>query len=105
MGDEEKTNEANEEGNDKPASEKSDEGIQSETISELDRADQIAERQKRENDRREELLNREESLAARKAVGGVTEAGQASAKKEETPHEYRMRVEKEMAEGTFNDNK
>lgn len=45
------------------------------TTSELDRADQIAERQARENDRREELLNREESLAARRAVGGETEAG------------------------------
>ncbi len=53
-------------------------GVQQKTISELDRADQIAERQKRENDRREELLTREEALAARKAVGGVAEAGQSA---------------------------
>lgn len=45
-------------------------------VTDLDRADQIAERQKRENDRREELLKREENLAARKAIGGTAEAGQ-----------------------------
>lgn len=84
----------------KPTPKDNDKGVQSETISELDRADQIAERQKRENDRREELLTREENLVARKAVGGVTEAGQSSVvKKEETNKEYRMRVEKELAEG------
>ena len=73
---------------DKSASDDTDKGVQQETITELDRADQIAERQKRENDRREELLNREEALAARKAVGGVTEAGQEPVKKEETNQEY-----------------
>ena len=51
------------------------EGIQSKTVETLDRADEIAERQKRENDRKESLLEREEALAARKAVGGETEAG------------------------------
>ena len=51
------------------------EWIQQETISELDRADQIAERQKRENDRRSELLDREENLAARRLIGGSAEAG------------------------------
>ena len=65
----------------------------------LDRADQIAQMQKRENDRRESLLKREEDLAARKAVGGETEAGKSAEKKEETPKEYRARVEKEMAGG------
>lgn len=76
-----------------------DDGVQSKTISELDRADQIAERQKRENDRREAILNREEALAARKAVGGESEAGQAPVKKEETPKEYNDRIEKEINEG------
>ena len=75
-------------------------GIQQKTVSELDRADKIAERQARENDRREELLNREEALHARKMVGGITEAGQTKEKpKEETPKEYRARINKEMAEG------
>ena len=52
-----------------------------ETITELDRADQIAERQARENDRREKILDREETLAARRAVGGTTEAGQTETPK------------------------
>jgi hypothetical protein len=69
-----------------------EEGVQSKTISELDRADQIAERQKRENDRREELLTREEALAARKTVGGITDAGKEEKPKEETAAEYKDRV-------------
>jgi len=69
------------------------EGIQQKTVSELDRADEIAERQKRENDRREELIYREELLAARKAVGGVADGGQESEKpKEETAEEYSKRI-------------
>ena len=84
-----KDNESKEEvKDDKSASDDTNKGVQQETITELDRADQIAERQKRENDRREELLNREEALAARKAVGGITEAGQEPVKKEETNQEY-----------------
>ena len=79
MNDEEKANEPETDSNER---------IQPETISELDRADQIAERQKRENDRREELLQREEALAARKAVGGIAEAGQEEVKKEQTSKEY-----------------
>ena len=75
-----------------------DDGDEPKTISELDRADQIAERQKRENDRREALLTREENLEARRKVGGVTE-GASPEKKEETPKEYRARVEKEMSQG------
>jgi hypothetical protein len=62
------------------------------TTTELDRADQIAERQKRENDRREALLTREEALEARKTVGGITEAGQAPVKQEETPADYAKKV-------------
>jgi uncharacterized protein (DUF3084 family) len=72
----------------KPASEGSGEGVQFETISELDRADQIAERQKRENDRREAILQREEALAARRAVGGVTDGAAQEKPKELSPAEY-----------------
>ena len=68
------------------------EGIQQETISTLDRADQIVQMQKRENDRREALITREESLQAKRMVGGVTDAGQAPEKKEETPVEYMKKV-------------
>ena len=81
-----------------------DGGAQSKTISELDRADQIAERQKRENDRREELLTREENLEARWKVGGTAEAGQTPDKpKEETPKEYNDRIDKQMSEGKHDD--
>ena len=44
-------------------------------LSELDRADQIAQMQKRENDRKEELIKRDEQLQARKVIGGTAEAG------------------------------
>ncbi len=70
-----------------------DDGSESKTVSELDRADQIAERQKRENDRREELLTREENLQARKTVGGRAEAGGVAEKpKELSPEEYANQV-------------
>ena len=90
----EKTNETEkaDKGAEAPTDDKG-EGVQSETVSELDRADQIAERQKRENDRREEILKREENLAARKAVGGVTDGGSQDEKpKEETAKEYKDKV-------------
>ena len=83
----------------KPTTEDTGKGDDDKTISELDRADSIVERQKRENDRREELISRDEKLQARKMIGGSSEAGQPSEKKEETPHDYRMRVQKELAEG------
>lgn len=75
-----------------PASKDAGEGIQSETTSELDRADQIAERQKRENDRREKLLEREEALEARRAVGGRAEAGKETAKPEYSEEEKASRA-------------
>ena len=77
-----------------PADEPKDtgEGVQQETISTLDRADQIAQMQKRENDRREALITREEDLQAKRMVGGVTDAGQVPEKKEETPKEYAKRI-------------
>lgn len=46
------------------------------TISDLDRADQIAQMQDRANKKKEELLIREEQLEARKRVGGTLDAGQ-----------------------------
>ena len=72
--DEQKDKQEKKEPEAKPAEDSGD-GDKSKTISELDRADSIVERQKRENDRREKLLEREEDLHARKIVGGETEAG------------------------------
>ena len=78
-------------------------GFQPETVGTLDRADEIAERQKRENDRREELIKRDEALAARKAVGGDIDAGEKKPeKKEETDSEYRKRIEKDVNDGKYN---
>ncbi len=78
----------------KETTETEDTGVQPSATTELDRADQIAERLKRENDRKDELLTREEALAARRAVGGVTEAGQVMEKKVETDEEYTERFMK-----------
>ena len=38
---------------------------------------------------------------ATKQLGGITRAGSQEEKKEETPHEHRVRIEKELAEGKF----
>lgn len=62
-------------------------------VTDLDRADQIAERQKRENDRREKLLQREENLVARKTIGGSAEAGQ-----ETKPVDKELEKKKKAAE-------
>jgi len=71
----------------------SNQGVQSEAVSDLDRADQIVKRQKEESNRREEILEREEALEARKRVGGVAEAGKVEEKPaEETPGEYSKRI-------------
>lgn len=76
-----------------PTPDNTGEGVQQKAITELDRADQIAERQKRENDRREDLLKREESLEASRRVGGRADAGQPPQDtKEETPQEYKDRI-------------
>lgn len=64
-------------------------GVQSETATELDRADKIAERMAQENRAREKILEREEALAARRAVGGRAEAGGEAPKPPEmTDKEY-----------------
>ena len=55
-------------------------------------------------ERRERLIEREEAIAAANTLGGQSEAGQEPIKqKEESPKEYRQRVDKELREGTFND--
>ena len=52
------------------------------------------------NDKVAAELLRKEELKAKIAIGGESNAGQEAEKpKEETPHEYRIRIEKEMAEG------
>lgn len=83
-----------------PTPEDTTKGVQQQAITELDRADQIAQMQKRENDRREDLITREEALQARRMVGGVAEAGQTKPKeKEESPEEYSQK----LLEGKYNE--
>ena len=68
-------------------------GDDTQTGSLIDRADASAKRLKAENDRKEELLKREEEIVARRRLGGETEgAPQEAVKKEETPAEYKDRV-------------
>ena len=74
---------ASQEAEAKPSTEDTGREVQQDTLSELDRADQIAERLKRENDRREELIKRDEALEARRAVGGRTQAGVPPPKEKE----------------------
>ena len=66
----------------------------------MDRAEEINNVKSRNLKREEDLQTRKEEFAARTMVGGETEAGKPAEKsKDETPHEYRLRVEKELAEG------
>jgi len=56
------------------------------------KAEKVLEEIKKENDRKESLIKRDEDLTAKKMLGGVTQAGQEPAKKVETPKEYKDRV-------------
>ena len=80
---------------------KKEEDKKIETTPVIERARQEREAMDAANKKKEELLDREEAIMAKRALGGETLAGSNSAEKpkEETPHDYRMRVEKEMAEG------
>ncbi len=81
----------------------SKEGNKPEVYGAIDDANLAAKRLEDANKVKKELLDREEELAAKKALGGVTEAGQAPVKKEETPIEYRDRIDKEISEGKHDD--
>lgn len=65
------------------------------SIDMIDQANEAAERLERANNRREELLQREEKLAIQKTLGGKAEAGIEPEKpKEETAEEYKNRIMK-----------
>ena len=70
----------------------------SKTPSMINGAVLAADELKKQNDRKEALLDREEQLAAHKALGGTTEAGQA--KKVETEDEKWAKGAKERYAGT-----
>jgi hypothetical protein len=70
----------------------SDEGSKYETTPVIERAREEREKLEAANEKREALLDREEQIMAKRALGGTTEAGQAPEKKEESPEEYAKRV-------------
>lgn len=76
----------------KTAGEDSDEGDKSTAGSVIDRAHEAADRLKAENDRKEALLDREEQMAAKKLLGGLSSGPSKQPVKEETPEEYKNRV-------------
>ena len=66
----------------------------------LEEAKEINERKAELLDREEALQKKKEDFAAEEMVGGRASAGGTAPEPEkETPHEYRIRIEKEMAEG------
>ena len=60
----------------------------------IDDANLAAKRMEDANKEKKELLDREEELMAKRALGGVTEAGQATVAKIETDEEYTARFER-----------
>ena len=69
-------------------------------ITDLDRAEKNLEERKKIVEEEKKILDRKEKLAAIQMVGGQTVAGEEEKpKKEETNHEYRVRIQKEMSEG------
>jgi len=64
-----------------------------EPINSIDKANDAIDRMKTENDRTEELLERQEALRASEILGGKSDAGQQpEPPKEETAEEYAARV-------------
>ena len=101
--DEPKEQKAKEKEPEKPAGD-TDEGNKPEIYKPIEDANLAAKRLEDANKERRELLDKEEELLAKRALGGRTEAGgQQSVKEEETPKEYRERIEKEISEGKHND--
>lgn len=82
--------------------ESQEEGQQSETSKSLvEKAEAAADRIEAANTKQEELIQRAEDAKTKQMLSGRANAGQSQVvtKDEETPHEYRVRVEKELAEG------
>ena len=75
-----------------------------ENPSELDKLKAANDETEKELIRGRELREENQKLAAEKMRGGTSIAGQEQAEpKEETPKEYRDRIDKEISEGKHND--
>jgi len=69
-------------------------------LSLVERAEAAVKAIKEQNDRHEELVKKEEENRAKQMLGGTTDAGQTPEKpKEETPKEYKDRIEREARAG------
>jgi len=77
-----------------------DDGDKQEESSPIEQANSAAERLKTENDRKEQLIKKEQELAAYNKLGGKSSgAPQQEKPKEKTPDEYRAEVEDKLAKG------
>ena len=94
-----KAEETPEEGTEPEGAGDKEKGDKPKTPQTIVEANAAAEKLEMANKKHEELLARQEDMIARKILGGGSEAGQAAEKKEETPKEYRVRINKELAEG------
>lgn len=74
-------------------------GDQPKTLDKVERAEQIVERLEAVEKRIDEKTAKLEDLEAKRILGGKSVGAQTPVAKEETPHDYRMRIEKEMAAG------
>ena len=74
-----------------PAAVDTREGDKPETTPLIDDANLAAKRMEDANKEKRELLDREEMLMAKRALGGTTEAGGTTVKKPETDEEYTER--------------
>ena len=75
-----------------PKPEDTGEGDKPQSLDYAERLSKAAERVELANARTEELIQRQERLAAEAIIGGRTTAGIVPEKKEETPEEYAQRV-------------
>jgi len=69
-----------------------DKGIQSETTPLIERTEQTVEKLRIENDRKEQLLNRQEELISKQMLGGRSEGGMTVEEEKVTDEQYSDQV-------------
>lgn len=76
----------------KKAAEDIGDGNKPKASSVIEQANEAADRLERANQKREELLKKEEALLAKRVLGGKSEGKEEEKPKEETPQEYKDKV-------------
>ena len=69
-----------------------EEKIEEKSPSLISQAEEAAAKLKEQNDRQEQLLNRQEELMSKQALGGSSEAGKIITPQEETAQDYAKKV-------------